>query len=64
MQSETEQIVKRLQEKKSQRESKLKDKISELAQINEDLVSQITKLEQQASQLDSESVKELRHEFS
>jgi hypothetical protein len=45
MQSETEQIVKRLQEKKSQRESKLKDKISELAQINEDLVSQITKLE-------------------
>lgn len=45
MQSETEQIVKRLQEKKSQRESKLKDKISELAQINEDLVSKITKLE-------------------
>jgi len=35
MQSETETIVRKMQEKKSQREQKLKDRIAELTQENE-----------------------------
>ena len=59
MQVETEQIVKKLQEKKQQREAKLKEKIAELTQDNENLNTKLEKLASLADKNDSEQLKQI-----
>lgn len=63
MQVETEQIVKRMQDKKSQREAKLKEKILELTSDNEALTAEIVKIRGQSRADESSQISSVRREL-